>query len=285
MGALFACLAAAVRCAAQPVDFMSPRAGQWDLDVSEMTGFVDGHGAVEVRENQAAGTILRYANLGLSLSEAPDARIRYWINPGNAIWFEGRAAIIRGSGILGAPADFNGAAMSGGQTLDARADVYTFRAAYQRRFPETASWDWSLGAGLEYDYLNFTLDNGKAATLPGQAGAGTVEDFYMQELPVPFLAVSADWRAAPAWVLEFSQQGSWIDRWDSLHSEGGEVYLSQSNLETRARVFYAGSALGSIRPFVGFFLDYYYQLENSSEDGNRVAFLSWGPELGLRWSF
>jgi len=284
-GAFFACMAAAVWGAAQPADFMSPHAGQWDLDISEMTGFIDGHSAVEVRENQVPGTILRYSNLGLGLSEAPDARIRYWINPRNAIWLEGRAAIIRGSGSLNAPANFNGATMSGGQTLDAQADVYTFRAAYQRRFPETTFWDWSLGAGLEYDYLNFTLDNGSAATLPGKAGAGTVEDFYMQELPVPFLMVSTDWRAAPAWVLEFSQQGSWINRWDCLRSEGGEVYLSQSNLETRVRVFYAGSALGAIHPFAGIFLDYYYQLENSAEDGNRVAFLSWGPELGLRWSF
>jgi len=283
--ALFVCLAVTGQCAAQPADLMSPRAGQWDLDVSEMTGFVDGHSAVEVRENQVAGTILRYSNLGLGLSEAPDIKIRYWINPKNAFWFEGRDAIMRGSGFLNAPANFNGATMSGGQTVDAQADVYTFRAAYLRRFPETANWNWSLGAGLEYDCLNFTLDNGHAATLPGKAGAGTVEDFYMQELPAPFLAVSADWRAAPAWVLEFSQQGSWINRWDSLRSEGGEVYLSQSSLATRARVFYAGGALGNIHPFAGLFLDYYYQLENSAEDGNRVVFLSWGPELGLRWSF
>ncbi len=282
---LFAALASGSGLRAQIVDFMSPRAGQWDLDVSEMTGFVAPGGAVEVRENQVQGTILRYSDLGLGLSEAPDAKVRYWLNTRNALWFEARAAFLRGSGTLGAPADFNGATMSGGQTLDTSADVYTFRAAYERRFPESPAWNWSLGAGLEYDYLNFTLNGGHAATLPGKEGAGTVEDFFMQELPVPFLAVSADWKTAPDWVLQFSQQGSWVDRWDSLRSEGGEVYLSQSNLETHVRAFYAGKALGRLHPFAGLFLEYYYQLENSAEDGNRVAFWSWGPELGARWSF
>ncbi|MDE1977188.1 MAG: hypothetical protein KGI84_08020 [Elusimicrobia bacterium] len=282
---LLAALAAGRGLRAQNADFMSPRAGQWDLDVFEMTGFIVPGGAVEVRENQVQGAVLHYSDLGLALSEAPDAKIRCWISPQNALWFEARAAFLRGSGALSAPADFNGAAMSAGQTLDASADVYTFRAAYERRFPESPAWNWSLGAGLEYDYLNFTLNGGHAATLPGKAGAGTVEDFFMQELPVPFLAVSADWKAAPDWVMEFSQQGSWINRWDSLRSEGGEVYLSQSNLETRARIFYAGDALDQIHPFAGLFLEYYYQLENSAEDGNRVAFWSWGPELGARWSF
>ncbi len=88
-----------------------------------------------------------------------------------------------------------------------------------------------------------------------------------------------------AWTADISLQGDWADDWDSLRREGGEVRLTQAGVEAHARAYYRDARLRGVRPFLGAFYLYYYQFENSGEDGNRARYSSAGPEAGFSSSF
>jgi len=140
--------------------------------------------------------------------------------------------------------------------------------------------------GLEYTYLDFRLNNGKARVTPTSKGEESKEDFYRQELPMPTIGLELYRRLNEHVAFELTLRGNWINHWDSLRPEGGAVYTSQLGFETHGRLLYTNPAwLGAIRPFVG--IDYFFfrQFETSHEDGNFIRLSTFGPEFGLSYSF
>lgn len=267
-------------------DILTPRAGQFDLELYNMTGFTGPGSVVEVRENGIEGARLRYRDLGLDVAQLPTLIIRYWLDSRDAVSFGARDFFLSGSGFLSSPANFNGATIAGGHTIDSSPDTYSVSLFYERRFtPETlGGWDLRGRLGLEYTRLNFMIDGGNAPVAPGSQGTETKEDFFVQELPVPVVGFEAVRKLSRAWTAELSLQGDWIDDWDSLRREGGDVRLTQAGAELHARALYSDVRLGPVRPLVGVFYYYFYQYENSGEDGNRVRYSSFGPEIGLSCS-
>lgn len=267
-------------------DGIAPRAGQFDLELYNMTGFTGPGSFVEVRENRIEGNRLSYPDLGLDVAQMPTLRIRYWLDSRNAVSVGARDFLLSGSGFLSSPATFNGATLAGGQAIDSSHDAYSVSVFYERRFtPELlGGWDLRGRLGLEYTRLNFLIDGGHARVAPGSQGSETKEDFFAQELPVPVVGFEAVRPLTRAWTAELSLQGDWIDDWDSLRQEGGDVRLTQAGAEFHARFSYSDRRLGPVRPFIGAFYYFFYQYENSAEDGNRVRYSSFGPEVGLSCS-
>lgn len=51
-------------------------------------------------------------------------------------------------------------------------------------------------------------------------------------------------------------------------------------------IFYSNPAwFGPVQPMAGFFIYTYSQLEDSHEDGNFIRWCSYGPEIGINYSF
>src|SRR5713101_8779531 len=50
-------------------------------------------------------------------------------------------------------------------------------------------------------------------------------------------------------LLEVTLQVNWINKWNSLRSQGGTVYLSQSSFETHWRIYYIDQHLMGSNPF------------------------------------
>ncbi len=110
--------------------------------------------------------------------------------------------------------------------------------------------------------------------------------WHDQELPVPTIGIDARRHWAGPLDVEITAQGTWINKWNSLRSQGGTVYLSQSTFETHWRVVYSDPArLWGIRPFLGWSYYYYRQAETSGEIGNLARLQSYGPEIGASFSF
>jgi hypothetical protein len=87
-------------------------------------------------------------------------------------------------------------------------------------------------------------------------------------------------------LFEGEVEGNWINRWNSLRNEGGTVWASQNGFEAHVRLFYSRpSWFGPVMPMVGFFVYTYSQLEDSHEDGNFIRWSSYGPEIGINYSF
>ncbi|MHB2027166.1 MAG: hypothetical protein ACYCPQ_11135 [Elusimicrobiota bacterium] len=266
-------------------NLLSPIAGQWDLELSNITGFTGPDSLVQVRENQVQGTPLQYSNLGLNEAQIPTIDAKYWLDSRDAVQFQFRYFFLDGTSFVSNPVFLNGSEIAAGQNVNASPKEYSASLLYERRLRPSGldGWDLRGRIGVEYTRINFGFNNGYAQTNP--PGGQSVEDFYLQELPVPILGLEGLRRICPHWIADVSLQGNWLGNVYSLRQEGGKVYLSQSGFEFHARLLYESRALEALHPFIGIAYYNYYQFENSAEDGNFLRYSFYGPEAGLDWSF
>ncbi len=280
-------------------DLLNPQAGQFDFGIENLSGFIGPGSIVRVREFQREGTGLHFPALGINTVQLPSIDLTYWFDQLNAINFRFRYFDVGGNHFFAGPAMFNGATIAGGQTLHSDPPVWLSLAFYyERRLtppfqgyqadwpPALQGWDVRGRIGLEYTYLNFAINGGHARVTPTSKGEETKEDFFHQELPIPTIGLEALHRLGENFTFDSSFKGNWINRWNSLRNEGGTVWLSQNGVEGHFRVLYSNPQwLGAIHPMIGFALYYYSQLERSTEDGNFIRWLTYGPEFGVTASY
>lgn len=207
---------------------------------------------------------------------------------------------ISGTRFFREPFFFNGTRVAGGQTIDTSPDpewlslgIYYERRLrpwyrkYEDNWPAwLRKWDLRARFGLEYAYINFVMNGGHAKAVALSPGHETKEDFYHQSMPLPTIGMEAYRRITRNFIFQSSFEGNWINRWNSLRSEGGTVWASQNGFEGHARLIYENRQyLGGARLMAGMFVYYYSQLEDSHEDGNFIRWSSFGPEVGIGYGF
>jgi len=279
---------AAARAGAEETDLIAPRAGQTDWELGYSLGLVTDNSVVQVRENAVAGATLRYSDLGLTLAQTPELGLAHWLTERDAVMVGGRWSFLRGDAFVPTPFDFNGATVASGQSVTTTADAYTLSARYVRRLvsDDEGGWDVRGRLGLDYTHLNFVIDGGHAPVTGTSQGTETKENvFSIAELPVPVVGVEAWGRVGPRLLAVVSAEGSWINHWDTLRREGGEMFLSQTQLEFHGRLVDDDSDFGGWRPWIGWFYRYYMENQTSNEDGNYARAESSGPEIGFVYSF
>ena len=280
-------------------DEFAPHPHQLDVEIANLSSFVADTSLVRVREHTIAGTRFHLAqDLGIQTMQIPRVLLTYWFSELNAVQVQLRYFEASGSHGLPQPATFNGATLAPGQRLKTGDTIWFDGALYyerqltpllQKYVGEVAllkGLDLRAKIGLEYTYLDFRLNNGKARVTPTSKGEESKEDFYHQELPMPTIGLELRRQLNEHIAFELTLKGNWINHWDSLRPEGGTVYTSQWSFETHGRLFYANPAwLGAVRPFVGIGYFFFRQFETSPEDGNFIRLSTFGPEFGFSYSF
>jgi hypothetical protein len=110
-------------------------------------------------------------------------------------------------------------------------------------------WDVQPKIGLEFVYLDFQINNGHP---PLKSGNLEVRGrWHDQELPIPTIGVEGRRWLCDNLLLEGTLQGNWINKWNSLRSQGGTVYLSQSSFETHWRLYYIDQHLMGLKTLSG----------------------------------
>ncbi|HLI81627.1 MAG TPA: hypothetical protein VKV03_16680 [Candidatus Binataceae bacterium] len=271
--------------------------------------FDDGSSVVRRREDSINGTALHLGDdLGVDTFQMPTLHLDFWFDELNAIEFQFRYLALYGSEPLGKAVTFNGDRILPGQSINTNGTTwFTGGLFYQRRIspwlyqyasanlPEwLQKWELRPKIGLEFVYLDFQINNGH----PNRVGAGPTPALFSrlaldargrwhdQELPVPTIGIDARRELQNHFAFEVTAQGAWINKWNSLRSQGGTVYLSQSTFETHWRLVYSDPAfMWRIRPFLGWTYYYYKQAETSGGIGNLIRLQSYGPEFGASYSF
>jgi len=284
--------------AAGTFSVIAPRPGQFDLQISGMFGFTGPGSIVRVREFQTEGTGLHFSSMDMNTEQMPTLDLRYWFNELNALHFRFRYFNIGGSHFSSTPILFNGSVIPGGRTnkFDS-SEWFSGGVYYERRLTplyETyeadwptvlRAWDVRARIGIEFTYLDFSINGGTTFTMRRPGGEETKEDFYHQSMPLPTIGLEAYRKISNNFLFQTEVSGNWINRWNSLRNEGGTVWASQNGIEFHARAYYSNPRiLGPIEPMVGFFVYTYSQLEDSHEDGNFIRWSSFGPELGINCS-
>jgi len=267
--------------------FTAPRRGQIDLSIDDLASFPSSGSYVRVRENQIHGTRLRFiSDLGINTVQIPELWATYWFNEHDSIQLQFHYFVAEGSKQLTQDVFYNGATIAGGQTLDSSGSPWATLGLYYQRliFPPESGFELRAKIGAQFTYLDFDL--GHPRLTPDTVGTETKEDFNTQELPIPTLGIEG--RAPLTDHLSFDTValGGWLNHVDSLRTEGGTVYLSQTEAQVHAHFTYADRALlGPVHAFVGLGYFLYQQDETSHEDGNFIRLSTWGPELGFSVSF
>ncbi len=284
--------------AATTYSLIAPRSGQFDLQISGMFGFTGPGSIVRVREFQTEGTGLHFSSMDMNTEQMPTLDLRYWFNELNALHFRFRYFNIGGAHFSGTPILFNGSVIPGGRTnkFDSwewfSGGVYYERRltplyeTYESSWPAVLrGWDVRARIGIEFTYLDFSINGGTTFTTRRPGGEETKEDFYHQSMPLPTIGLEAYRKLSENFFFQTEISGNWINRWNSLRNEGGTVWASQNGIEFHARAYYSNPRIfGPIEPMVGFFVYTYSQLEDSHEDGNFIRWSSFGPELGINCS-
>src|SRR5712692_1305348 len=278
---------------------LAQRPHQCEIELATLSSFVADTSLVRVREQTSAGTRFHLArDLGIETMQLPTLALTYWFNELNAVQVHLRYFEASGSHGLAHAANFNGATLAPGQRLHTGSTIWFDGALdYERRLTPWLQqylgegWlvkglDVRAKIGLAFTYLDFRLNNGKARVTPTSKGEESKEDFYHQELPMPTVGLEARRCLSEHLALEITLKGNWINRWNSLRDEGGTVYTSQWGFETHWRLLYTDPAwVGALQPFVGLGYFYYRQNEQSREDGNFIRLSTFGPEVGVSYSF
>ena len=276
---------------------IEPCSNQFQVRIENMSGFTLPGSRVNVREFELRGSGLHFNDIGLGSEQVPSLDAAYWFNDRDAIRLRVRYFDLGGSFFLPRPTHYNGATLRPGPLDTTPFPWFSGGVYYERRFAPwykrfesswpaaLKGWDFRGQLGIEYNYIYFSFDNAHAPVEP-HSGTETGEDFYHQSMPLPTIGLVGYRRLGRNFTLETSVEGYWLNRWNSLRSEGGTVWATQYGGEAHARIYYRNPAwLGPLRLMAGSFVYYYSQLEDSHEDGN---FLQWGMagvEYGVVWVF
>jgi hypothetical protein len=180
---------------------LEPRAGQFDLQLENLSGFTGPGSIVRVREFETEGTGLHFNFLGIHSQQMPTLDVRYWFNEVSAVHFRFRYFDMSGTHFLSHPANFNGSTIAPGQTIHTDPEWYSGGLYYERRLrpwyePYESGWPsllhgWDLHAkvGIEFTYINFVINGGSARVTPTSRGEETREDFYHQSMPLPTIGL------------------------------------------------------------------------------------------------
>lgn len=250
----------------------------WSIGIHYDRGSVDGW--VQVRENAQEGTRL-HLNRDLGIHSAPtiDLDLAYRFSEKRRLTFTVGTTLLRGNQTASQLVYFDEASFPAGSNLHSDPLFYHLKLTYRQTVWQPSRGGLHLLAGLEYDYLNFTIRGVDSSGEVNQQG----EDFWKQELPVPFVGVEAGYKIADRWSLEGSSTyGQW-ENINSLRKEGGTIRLTQKIFDTRFSIGY--------QPFPGLSLDAgyrfysYVQEEQSNEDGNLFHMRTHGPMIEAAYHF
>jgi hypothetical protein len=283
--------------AGDSTQFFAPQRHRFDLELNNVSSFVDRSSVVRRRQDSISGSALHFGpDLGVNSLQMPEVKASFWFDNLNALQFQWRSFLLYGSHPLSSPVTFNGDLIAPGQDLNTDGTQwFTVGLFYERNispwlgrheagWPEWLQrWDLRPKIGLEFTYLDFQLNSRHPKLISGNLDArGRWHD---QELPVPTIGLEARRELLGGVSLEITAAGTWINKWNSLRTQGGTVYLSQSEFENHWRLVYSNPMLDGFHPFVGFTYYYYKQAETSGGIGNLVRLQTYGPEVGISYSF
>ena len=237
-------------------------------------------GFVRVREWELPGDKMKLRELGMKSYPALQLRVeRRLKNKGN-ISLVYDHFFMNGKSTFDRNIIYNGTIINGRNGIDVSPTLY-FRISAIYSAPLVKGQNFSLRytAGLVFDYINFYLD--------GEVDSSSKKDevfegFGRQAFPYPVIGLKATVCLSAKGSMQWEASGTYVPKFESFYTEGGNVYLQYSNFEAGV------SYLRDISNFdisVGAKLRYMHLFQESREDTNIITTLTMGPFIGAVYHF
>lgn len=267
---------------------MPARADPWVPQIELARGTPGG--LIQVRENNVQGSALPLGpGLGIDYVQRVALGIEDDSADGQAFILKLDLARLHGRSESPTPVNFNGVQLAAGRPLTSDAswlNDWQLTGLYRRQLTsDTGGTGLAAEIGFTYAGLTYDLQGhpSHAANPVELSGSRTSEDFVTQELPVPQLGLEFRYRLPGSWWLEANALGGHLPRLYSLRNEGGKVFVTQTNQQTRLGFAYHPTY--GLRLGFGWYSRYFMQSEDSAEDGNYIRWNEHGIYLDFSLPF
>lgn len=175
---------------------------------------------------------------------------------------------------------YNGTIINGRKGIDVSPTRY-FRlsAIYAGALYSTRRFELSYKAGLVFDHITFYLDG---EVTPSSPKDEVLEGFGRQAFPYPVLGLQGKIDLGHSDYINVGLSGTYIQKFKSFYTEGGNMYLQYSNFESGLSY---SKTLSDFEISLGARFRYMHLFQESNEDTNRISTVTCGPFIKIVYRF
>lgn len=233
-------------------------------------------GYVQVREWEFTGDKLSLSTLGMKSFPAMQLQVSKNLKKHKRIAITYDRYFVRGHAVLDRDITYNGTIIDGRKGVDVSPTrYYRISASYAGRLLELRKLQvWYKGA-LVLDHIVFYVDGVVTPTSPKNE---VYEGFGRQAFPYPVVGINTTLRVDRRSKIESEFSGTYIPKFRSFYTEGGNIHLQYSNCFIN--VGYTRT-VSSFRLSAGVNWRYMRLFQESLEDTNELETVTMGPYIKL----
>ena len=237
-------------------------------------------GFVRVREWDLPGDKMKLKDLGMKSYPAVQLKMERSLKKKGSISLVYDHFFMRGKSTFDRNIIYNGTIINGRNGIDVSPTRY-FRISAIYTAPIFKRQNFSLlyTAGLVLDHITFYLDG---EVDPSSTKDEVLEGFGRQAFPYPVIGLKGTIVLSSKGSIHWETSGTYVPKFESFYTEGGNVYLKYSNFQ--ADVSYS-RAISNFDVSIGTKLRYMHLFQESMEDTNVITTLTMGPYIGAAYHF
>ena len=255
------------------------KASPFSVGVQYNHEFVLG-GYVHVREWDLQGDKMKLKDLGMKSYPGLQFHVAKQLRNSNSITIAYDRYFMRGSATFDRDITYNGTIINGRKGIDVSPTRY-FRlsAIYTGAWLDTRHFELWYKAGLVLDHITFYLDG---EVTPSSPKDEVLEGFGRQAFPYPVLGLQGMIELDHGNYINFELSGTYVPKFKSLYTEGGNVYLNYGNFESGLSY---SKKISDFELALGARFRYMHLLQESKEDTNIITTVTGGPLIKVGYRF
>ena len=237
-------------------------------------------GYVQVREWKLQGDKMELKDLGMKSYPAVQFHVaRHWRN-NSSITLAYDHYFMSGSATFDRDIIYNGTIINGRKGIDVSPTRY-FRASvlYAGMLLNTGRFTLWYKAGVVLDHITFYLDG---EVTPSSPKDEVLEGFGRQAFPYPVLGLQSKIDLDRGNYFNVELSGTYVPKFESFYTEGGNVYLKYSNFESGLSY---SRVISDFELALGARFRYMHLFQESREDTNVITTVTGGPFIKVVYRF
>ena len=233
-------------------------------------------GFVRVREWELPGDKMKLRELGMRSYPAIQFSVERTLKKNRRISLVYDHFFMCGKSTFDRNIIYNGTIINGRSGIDVSPTRY-FRVSliYSAPLVERQNFSLFYTAGLVVDHITFYLDGDVD---PSSKKDEVLEGFGRQAFPYPVFGLKGTSALIVKGSIQWEMSGTYVPRFESFYTEGGNVDLQYSNFQ--AGVSYS-RAISDFNLSIGAKFRYMHLFQESMEDTNEITTTTIGPYIGV----
>jgi hypothetical protein len=233
-----------------------------------------------VREWELSGDKIALRDLGIRNYPVLQVQVEKDLRKDRRIGITYDHFFISGRSVFNRDIIYNGTIINGRNGIDVSPTrYYRLSAIFTSPLLHLSNLDLRYKASLVVDYITFYLDG---QVSPSSKSTEVFERFGRQAFPYPVVGIDGSVALDRKSRIDFEVSGSYVPKFKSFYTEGGNMHLHYRNFSTGLSY---SRAISDLFVVTGVRMRYLYLFQESREDTNIITLLTWAPYIGVSYHF